>query len=474
MTSKEFQSLIGRCIGENELGSNVSKGNYNKLRPFLEKELDVNLPSDQPYHQTYIDLWRYVNGKIGQRGSSNNQTKQNSNTESTVIIPKKKGNAVIPVSIKVANKLKEISEKIESDNGELEDCLDEIQNAEPTIDIGSYLGIIVKKHDIENSINKVYSSLCKYIVKCGDAIRASNGNISNVLELIQLLTAAEVDLYNLMDNQAIESNELRMLIKEWCKKHGIHDEEVDKLLESSFQRAYTLRDRINDLRKDLYEKIDENNEQIRELRSHYSDYQTKIQKATDSALLSLKESAEDKKHDIDNHFSEKQKELQKRFDLLLSSANKGIERVEALRQSIDNKDKEFSERVKLHFSEINKKERSIEQLSIEKTEELKNVAREVTEKRDEIEKEVNDILNNLKQDNQTFQSNIQADFKEKKEDIEKELTRMNESQEWFQKELNKNYEEKVLGLEYQVKTYKIVAIIAGVTSVASIVIGLLI
>jgi DNA anti-recombination protein RmuC len=158
----------------------------------------------------------------------------------------------------------------------------------------------------------------------------------------------------------------------------------------------------------------------------------------------------------------------------LSSANKGIERVEALRQSIDNKDKEFSERVKLHFSEINKKERSIEQLSIEKTEELKNVAREVTEKRDEIEKEVNDILNNLKQDNQTFQSNIQADFKEKKEDIEKELTRMNESQEWFQKELNKNYEEKVLGLEYQVKTYKIVAIIAGVTSVASIVIGLLI
>jgi hypothetical protein len=51
---------------------------------------------------------------------------------------------------------------------------------------------------------------------------------------------------------------------------------------------------------------------------------------------------------------------------------------------------------------------------------------------------------------------------------------MKESQEWFRKELNKNFEEKVHGLEHQVKTYKIVAIIAGVASVASVVIGLLV
>jgi len=495
MTSKEFISLIERCIGKNGLGSYVSTDKYEKLKPFLEEELCIKLPSDKPYNQTYIDLWRYVNGKLGERASSNVQVKsgkQNSNTESTVIIPEKKGKTVIPVSLKVAKKLNEISKKIESDNSKLEDCLDEIQNAEPTIDIGSYLGVIVKKSDVEASIYEVYSSLCDYIVKCGDAIRASNGNVSNILELIQLLTAAEVDLYHLMDNQAIESNELRILIKEWCKKHGIHDDEVDKLLESSFQRAYTLRDRINDLRKDFYEKIDKNNEQIRELQSHYSDYQAKIQEATDSAILSLRASAEKKMHDIDNQFIEKQKELQKSFDIFSSNANKEIERVEALKRSLDDKNKEFSEKVTLYFSKIDQKEKSIEQLSIKKTEELLSVAREVTEKGNMVEKKANDRLNSLEQNNQTFQSKMQADFKNNKEVIDNELTRIKESQEWFKKELNKNLEEKVQGfadlykqfvtdqttiidkLEHKVSTYKVVAIIAGVVSVASIVIGLLV
>lgn len=495
MTSKEFISLIERCIGKNGLGSYVSTDKYEKLKPFLEEELCIKLPSDKPYNQTYIDLWRYVNGKLGERASSNVQVKsgkQNSNTESTVIIPEKKGKTVIPVSLKVAKKLNEISKKIESDNSELEDCLDEIQNAEPTIDIGSYLGVIVKKSDVEASIYEVYSSLCDYIVKCGDAIRASNGNVSNILELIQLLTAAEVDLYHLMDNQAIESNELRILIKEWCKKHGIHDDEVDKLLESSFQRAYTLRDRINDLRKDFYEKIDKNNEQIRELQSHYSDYQAKIQEATDSAILSLRASAEKKMHDIDNQSIEKQKELQKSFDIFSSNANKEIERVEALKRSLDDKNKEFSEKVTLYFSKIDQKEKSIEQLSIKKTEELLSVAREVTEKGNMVEKKANDRLNSLEQNNQTFQSKMQADFKNNKEVIDNELTRIKESQEWFKKELNKNLEEKVQGfadlykqfvtdqttiidkLEHKVSTYKVVAIIAGVVSVASVVIGLLV
>ena len=495
MTSKEFISLIERCIGKNGLGSYVSTDKYEKLKPFLEEELCIKLPSDKPYNQTYIDLWRYVNGKLGERASSNVQVKsgkQNSNTESTVIIPEKKGKTVIPVSLKVAKKLNEISKKIESDNSELEDCLDEIQNAEPTIDIGSYLGVIVKKSDVEASIYEVYSSLCDYIVKCGDAIRASNGNVSNILELIQLLTAAEVDLYHLMDNQAIESNELRILIKEWCKKHGIHDDEVDKLLESSFQRAYTLRDRINDLRKDFYEKIDKNNEQIRELQSHYSNYQAKIQEATDSAILSLRASAEKKMHDIDNQSIEKQKELQKSFDIFSSNANKEIERVEALKRSLDDKNKEFSEKVTLYFSKIDQKEKSIEQLSIKKTEELLSVAREVTEKGNMVEKKANDRLNSLEQNNQTFQSKMQADFKNNKEVIDNELTRIKESQEWFKKELNKNLEEKVQGfadlykqfvtdqttiidkLEHKVSTYKVVAIIAGVVSVASIVIGLLV
>ena len=184
--------------------------------------------------------------------------------------------------------------------------------------------------------------------------------------------------------------------------------------------------------------------------------------------------------------------MQKSFDIFSSNANKEIERVEALKRSLDDKNKEFSEKVTLYFSKIDQKEKSIEQLSIKKTEELLSVAREVTEKGNMVEKKANDRLNSLEQNNQTFQSRMQADFKNNKEVIDNELTRIKESQEWFKKELNKNLEEKVQGfadlykqfvtdqttiidkLEHKVSTYKVVAIIAGVVSVASIVIGLLV
>ena len=474
MNFKDFLDLIAQCLGYKDIGTTVSEKRYRRLKPFLERELSITLPNNNPPRQTYNDLWKVVMDALDDSKSylSPMENHESANTNS-VTLPQKSGATVIPVSLQVTNRLKQISTKIDKDNEALEECLDEIENLDSSIHIDSILGI-VKRNSVETAISNVYSSLTRYISRCGDAIRASNVNTSNVLKLIKLLTEAEVDLYHLMDNQAIESNELRILIKEWCKKHGIHDDEVDKLLESSFQRAYTLRDRINDLRKDFYEKIDKNNEQIRELQSHYSDYQAKIQEATDSAILSLRASAEKKMHDIDNQSIEKQKELQKSFDIFSSNANKEIERVEALKRSLDDKNKEFSEKVTLYFSKIDQKEKSIEQLSIKKTEELMSVANGVTEKGKEIEKKANDILNNLEQNNQTFQSNILADFKEKKGEIDNELTRMKESQEWFRKELNKNFEEKVHGLEHQVKTYKIVAIIAGVASVASVVIGLLV
>lgn len=367
MSSSEFKKLIEQSVGEIYFEDTISQNRFSQLRLFLEKELGVIVPDLWSSTMTYIDLWRKVN-KLTENKQNNQKSKgMKMKKEKSVVIVNSKPNP-LPVSNKIAKKITEISSQIEDDKEELNNYLDEIQNATPSIDIGSFLGFlpVPKKGDVESAIYNVYSSLCEYIVKCGDAIRSANGNISNTLELIQLLATAEADIYNLIDNQALESNELRVLIKEWCKEHGIHDEEVDKLLESSFQRAYTLRDRINDLRKDLYEEIDKNNKQIRELQSHYSDYQTKIQEAKDSALLSLKASAEERKHDLDNHFLEKQKELQKRFDLLSSGANKEIERVEALKRSLDDKNKEFSEKVTLYFSKIDQKEKSIEQADLHK------------------------------------------------------------------------------------------------------------
>lgn len=503
MNFKDFLDLIAQCLGYKDIGTTVSEKRYRRLKPFLERELSITLPNNNPPRQTYNDLWKVVMDALDDSKSylSPMENHESANTNS-VTLPQKSGATVIPVSLQVTNRLKQISTKIDKDNEALEECLDEIENLDSSIHIDSILGI-VKRNSVETAISNVYSSLTRYISRCGDAIRASNVNTSNVLKLIKLLTEAEVDLYHLMDDQTIQSNELRILIKEWCQKHGIHDKEVDKLLESSFQRAYTLRDRINDLRKDFYEKIDKNNEQIRELRSHYSDYQAKIQEATDSALLSLKASAEERKYDIDNHFFERQKELQKRFDLLSSSANKEIERIETIKHSLDEDEVELEKKVASYYAVIAEKERSIQQQSDEIKEQFSIVAKELSDKGlaleemsrtaiTEFENKHQTALEELQKNSQTFRSDIEERLGKKDEATEKELKLMREGQEWFKKDIKKTLDEKyqeladlhkqfiidqttiISKLEHQVKTYKIVAVIAGVVSVASIVIGLLV
>ena len=351
MTSSEFKTLIERNVGTIYFEDTISKNRFSQLSLFLEKELDVKISDQWTSSMTYIDLWRKVNTLTEAQQSTRKKKKAKMKSKepekeekTSVIIPEKKGSSVFPFSLKVAKKLKDISDKIDSDNNELEAYLGEIQNAEPSIDIGSFLGI-AKKRDIESSIYDVYSSLCDYVVKCGDAIRASNGNISNVLELIQLLTAAEADLYQWMDNQAIQSNELRALIKDWCKEHGIHDDEVDKLLESSFQRAYTLRDRLNNLREDIYNELSNNKESIENILKELPNYQIKIQKSTDDALSIIEESKEKNINDIDHHYTEKEQELQAKYDLLTLNANNLIENIAVKKKNIDENEAEFVKKV---------------------------------------------------------------------------------------------------------------------------------
>jgi hypothetical protein len=258
---------------------------------------------------TYIDLWRKVNTLTEAKKQNKKGKGTKKNNESSVVIVKSKPDH-LPVNNKVAKKITEISSQIEDDKEKLDNYLEEIQNAEPTIDIGSFLGFlpVPKKGGVESAIYQVYNSLCKHIVTCGNAIRSANGNISNILELIQLLATAEADIYNLIDNQALASNELRILIKEWCKEHGIHDEEVDKLLESSFQRAYTLRDRLNSLKEELYSELNKNKEDVEKILREIPDYKEKIQQSINEALTIIEGSKDKNIAETDIHFIEKKNE----------------------------------------------------------------------------------------------------------------------------------------------------------------------
>lgn len=494
MTSNDFKKLIEQCVGPITMAAVILEENYDLLRPFLKKETGVKLPVIKKWNLTYIELWRFVNSSLSQSTPLN--AKGNKGQKGSVaVVPKKKGDSIIPVSMEIAKRIKEISKKIEADNEELESCLDKIENADSPIHIGSFMGI-AKRKDIESSMVELYSDLTSWMVKCGDAIRASNGNISNVLELIRLLTIAEIDLYNLVDNQTIQSNELRVLIKEWCHKHGIHDRDVDKLLESSFQRAYTLRDRINNLRNEFYKKIESNNEVIENLISKITDYQGKIEQATNSALNSLASYAEEREHDIDVHYDEKEKGLQNLFIRLSSKANEEIKRIDEIKNTLDSKELELKERFNKYFAEIAKKEEAIKLQSQELKDYFLSVAKEISDKGaaieekarltyEELERENKKALDELQKSHQGFRSDVEANLNKKSEDIDKEIRTMKESQKSYMNDTDKTLKEKLQGfsnlhkhfimdeaeiigkIERQVKFYKFVAIVAGVLSIVS-------
>ena len=109
----------------------------------------------------------------------------------------------------------------------------------------------------------------------------------------------------------------------------------------------------------------------------------------------------------------------------------------------------------------------------------------------DLEQQYRISVDNQEKNYNAFRSDMQNLLSIKGEEIDKELKRMKESQEWFKKDINKTLDEKLHGLadvhkqfiidqtsvidklEGQVKNYKIVAIIAGAISIASVVVAFL-
>ncbi len=153
--------------------------------------------------------------------------------------------------------------------------------------------------------------------------------------------------------------------------------------------------------------------------------------------------------------------------------------------------KKYSEK---KFEEVNQQSKEIRN-------QLLSVSKEISVKSTAIEKMTKDAMINLEQQFQTsidnqeknyyaFRSDIQNLLSNKGEEINKELKRMKENQDWFKKDLNKTLDDKILGLTnlhkqflidqtsiinkltHQVNTYKIVAAIATVVSLASLAVAI--
>lgn len=181
------------------------------------------------------------------------------------------GNNQLPISVNVAKGLKNISADIEREQSRLEEYLDDINSKQTSINIKrTWVLGGVSKESVEAAIEKVFKETIYGNGTCVKAIQSTNKNMSYTLELIKLLALAEKDLYEHIDNQCLTSNEIKEFLVDWCKKQGVNENEIRELFECSFQRAYTLRDRINELRNALKEHIREISTRIESIESNYN------------------------------------------------------------------------------------------------------------------------------------------------------------------------------------------------------------
>ena len=241
---------------------------------------------------------------------------------------------ILPIAKDVKEGITQISAQIETDKIDFNNNLRKLEENN-TVEIErNWLGM-VKKKSVEEAITYVHSDLRDFAKYSAKAFGSLSNNVSGILQLLQLITTIEHDLYTIIDDQSIASNELRSLIQEWCRENNIKDEDVEKLLNTTIQRAYTLRDRIENLRNDCNQKIEQTAEELEDLKQRITEFEKEFDeksKALDSQVETAIQDVEKKQKETSDALLQEQKEniseMEKTFKENLSRIQECTESLE--------------------------------------------------------------------------------------------------------------------------------------------------
>lgn len=133
----------------------------------------------------------------------------------------------------------------------------------------------IDKSSIQQCLENVHKNLSGHIRTCGNAIQEINENQIKILNLIKIVFLLEKDLYERLDDHIISNNELNATLSDFFEKQGINNDTVKELLDSNFQRANTLRNRLEE-NKSSIEKCEK---RLQELEDKHLD--TEIKRISD-------------------------------------------------------------------------------------------------------------------------------------------------------------------------------------------------
>jgi len=247
-------------------------------------------------------------------------------------------NKVLPPILRqeeFTRKMQALNARINNNKTSVENSLKKINKTVPPVEITRNWYGTINKESIYKSFDNVIELFRDFAMANGRAIQTINENETSILQLIQLLSAIEVDLYQQIDDQTIQSNEIRKIFVDWCREHGVRDEEVEQLFETSFKRAYTLRDRINSVRQECMARIADNKKRIDELSSFKEDIKNK----KEDALASLDFKAEQLQHGI----SEQEKRIEVRFSEIRKESEFFLEDILSKQSKLSNEFTEYQD-----------------------------------------------------------------------------------------------------------------------------------
>lgn len=314
------------------------------------------------------------------------------NKVTDITVTKNSVNTVLQNQKALWKGLQDINTSIANNERQLKKDLASLENAEANIEISRHWYGAVDIDTICESLTKVYDNLREYIQTCGSAIRTTNENLSHTLGLIRLLAMIEKDLYEQLDNESIQGNVLKELIKDWCKKNNIRDEEVNQLLETSFQRAYTLRDRINNIREEVRYKFRYYDTELEKLSINVESLRRYISTEKEKALKELSKLYSVKESMLDKYSTEKKNELTRLHMKNVQASNELFHAIVAkmkdFSQNIINQREEVS---KQNFEVKNALNKNLEELNAKQSLAIQKIEKAINVNNEALQKAIQQI-----------------------------------------------------------------------------------
>ena len=346
--------------------------------------------------------------------------------------------SILPVNIRVSKNLQKLTDDIKKGKTELQKTLSELDSSTFDADLKrNFIGILTKK-SVEKNLEKLFSDLSNYIGRCGIAIQKSNDNLARSLELIKLLALVEKELYDHIDDQIVSNNELKDIISDWFEKEGINDDEVRELIDTSFLRAYTLRDRINNLRTEFETCLSLFDQRIQIFETRHIQLDEKISKLIHEASEKLNSALTKNIKAIQELSEERSNAI---ISLSLSSETQLKAIVSSFEDTSDRQKKEIAE----DLSSINKL--------------YSDIQNETTTALDTINKREGSVIKTLEDRHQEINSNLELQLQDFEGYISTLRNEFSQKIQTMQKSFD--VEKKLLRKEYRNKFF-----IAGILAIA--------